>query len=177
MGFGAIKMMGKKSEFILIDELVLPKDFTYQLKLKSIFEKTLRLIGEIHPDHIAIEAPFMGKNAQSMLKLGRAQGVAMAAALSHEIPVTEYAPRKIKMSITGNGNASKEQVAKMLQQLYKIEVLPKNLDAMDGLAAAVCHSYNFDSPTTSTSSTGKTKSKGGWASFVKNNPDKIKEQD
>ena len=102
------------------------------------------MIDKYHPDEIAIEAPFFGKNVQSMLKLGRAQGVAMAAGLSKEIPITEYSPKKIKMSITGSGNASKEQVAKMLQSLLGIKKLPKNLDSTDGLAAAVCHYYNKD---------------------------------
>ena len=116
---------------------------------------------------MAIEAPFFGKNVQSMLKLGRAQGVAMAAGLSREVAITEYSPKKIKMAITGNGNASKEQVAKMLQKLFKIETLPKNLDATDGLAAAVCHYYNR----------GKLKSEksySGWSAFVNKNPDKVK---
>ena len=125
------------------------------------------MIESYNPDEIAIEAPFFGKNIQSMLKLGRAQGVAMAAGLTREIPIQEYSPKKIKMSITGNGNASKEQVAKMLQSLLKIEKLPKNLDSTDGLAAAVCHFYN------SQSSFGE-KKYSGWASFVKNNQQKIR---
>jgi crossover junction endodeoxyribonuclease RuvC len=135
--------------------------------LKLIFERTISLIESYNPDEIAIEAPFFGKNIQSMLKLGRAQGVAMAAGLTREIPIQEYSPKKIKMSITGNGNASKEQVAKMLQSLLKIEKLPKNLDSTDGLAAAVCHFYN------SQNSFGE-KKYSGWASFVKNNQQKIR---
>jgi len=135
--------------------------------LKLIFERTISLIESYNPDEIAIEAPFFGKNIQSMLKLGRAQGVAMAAGLTREIPIQEYSPKKIKMSITGNGNASKEQVAKMLQSLLKIEKLPKNLDSTDGLAAAVCHFYN------SQNSLGE-KKYSGWASFVKNNQKKIR---
>ncbi|MCB0470866.1 MAG: crossover junction endodeoxyribonuclease RuvC, partial [Flavobacteriaceae bacterium] len=120
-----------------------------------------------HPDEIAIDDPFYGKNVQSMLKLGRDQGVAMAARLSRQILITEYSPKKIKMAITGNGNASKEQVAKMLQTLLKLKELPKNLDATDGLAAAVCHFYNE----------GKLevgKSYSGWDSFVKQNQDRVK---
>ena len=116
---------------------------------------------------MALEAPFFGKNVQSMLKLGRAQGVAMAAGLSREISITEYSPKKIKMAITGNGNASKEQVAKMLQQQFKIKTLPKNLDATDGLAAAVCHYYNKGKST-------HEKSYTGWRAFVNQNPDKVK---
>jgi crossover junction endodeoxyribonuclease RuvC len=132
-----------------------------------IFERTLELIDNFNPDEIAIEAPFFGKNVQSMLKLGRAQGVAMAAGLSREIPITEYSPKKIKMAITGNGNASKEQVAKMLQSLLKIKELPKNLDSTDGLAAAVCHFYNSGKVTL-----GKTYT--GWSAFVKQNENRIK---
>ena len=115
MGFGLIKVVGNKMSLLLLNELILNKLDDHYLRLKHIFERTIDLIEKYHPDEIAIEAPFFGKNVQSMLKLGRAQGVAMAAGLSKEISITEYSPKKIKMSITGNGNASKEQVAKMLQ--------------------------------------------------------------
>ncbi|GHA43128.1 crossover junction endodeoxyribonuclease RuvC [Salinimicrobium marinum] len=167
MGFGLIKVVNKKMEFLQLNELQLQKYDDPYIKLKLIFERTIELIDTFHPDEIAIEAPFFGKNVQSMLKLGRAQGVAMAAGLSRDIPVTEYSPKKIKMAITGNGNASKEQVARMLQSLLTLKTLPKNLDATDGLAAAVCHFYN----------SGKTvsgKSYTGWAAFVKQNPKKVK---
>ena len=167
MGFGLIKVKDKKMSLILMNELNLTKYKDHYLKLKLIFERTISLIESYNPDEIAIEAPFFGKNIQSMLKLGRAQGVAMAAGLVREIPIQEYSPKKIKMSITGNGNASKEQVAKMLQSLLKIEKLPKNLDSTDGLAAAVCHFYN------SQNSFGE-KKYSGWASFVKNNQKKIR---
>ena len=167
MGFGIIKVKDRKMNLILMNELNLTKYNDHYLKLKLVFERTISLIEGYNPDEIAIEAPFFGKNIQSMLKLGRAQGVAMAAGLSREIPITEYSPKKIKMAITGNGNASKEQVAKMLQNLLSIEKLPKNLDSTDGLAAAVCHFYNSNN-----SSGGKKYS--GWASFVKKNQDKIK---
>ncbi|MDT7832342.1 crossover junction endodeoxyribonuclease RuvC [Flavobacteriaceae bacterium S356] len=166
MGFGLIKVVGKKMEFIQMNELQLKKYDDHYVKLKLIFERTIELIETYHPDEIAIEAPFYGKNVQSMLKLGRAQGVAMAAGLSRQVPITEYLPKKIKMAITGNGNASKEQVAKMLQSLLGLKTLPKNLDATDGLAAAVCHFYNA----------GKIvegKNYTGWASFVKQNPKKV----
>jgi len=167
MGFGLIKIVGKKMEFMQLNELHLKKYDDHYLKLKLIFERTIELIDNYHPDEIAIEAPFFGKNVQSMLKLGRAQGVAMAAGLSREIPITEYSPKKIKMAITGNGNASKEQVAKMLQSLLTLKELPKNLDATDGLAAAVCHFYNQGRI-----SVGKNYS--GWSSFVKQNEGRVK---
>lgn len=167
MGFGLIKVVGKKMEFLQLNELMLKKYDDHYLKLKLIFERTIELIDTYHPDEIAIEAPFFGKNVQSMLKLGRAQGVAMAAGLSREVPITEYAPKKIKMAITGNGNASKEQVAKMLQSMLGLKTIPKNLDSMDGLAAAVCHFYNEGRVEVG-------KSYSGWGAFVKQNEDRVK---
>ena len=167
MGFGLIKVVHKKMEFIQLNELNLKKYDDHYVKLKLIFERTIELIETHHPDEIAIEAPFYGKNVQSMLKLGRAQGVAMAAGLSRQIPITEYLPKKIKMAITGNGNASKEQVAKMLQGTLGLKTLPKNLDATDGLAAAVCHFYNMGKPSIGKSYTG-------WDAFVKQNEKRIK---
>ncbi len=166
MGFGLIKVVHKKMEFLQLNELQLSKYDNHYQKLKIIFERTIELIETHNPDEIAIEAPFFGKNVQSMLKLGRAQGVAMAAGLSHGIPITEYEPKKIKMAITGNGNASKEQVAKMLQQLLGLKTLPKNLDSTDGLAAAVCHFFN-----SGRLEIGKDYS--GWDAFVKNNENRI----
>ncbi|WP_179351257.1 crossover junction endodeoxyribonuclease RuvC [Winogradskyella vidalii] len=167
MGFGLIKVKGKTMEFLQLNELMLKKYDDHYLKLKLIFERTVELIDTYHPDEIAIEAPFFGKNVQSMLKLGRAQGVAMAAGLSREVPITEYAPKKIKMAITGNGNASKEQVAKMLQGMLGLKTIPKNLDSMDGLAAAVCHFYNEGRVEVG-------KSYSGWSAFVKQNEGRIK---
>ncbi|MCF6308453.1 MAG: crossover junction endodeoxyribonuclease RuvC [Flavobacteriaceae bacterium] len=167
MGFGLIKVVNKKMQFMQLNELQLKKYEDHYVRLKLIFERTIELIDTHHPDEIAIEAPFFGKNVQSMLKLGRAQGVAMAAGLSRDIPITEYAPKKIKMAITGNGNASKEQVAKMLQSLLGLKTLPKNLDSTDGLAAAVCHFYN----------SGRVeigKSYTGWSAFVKQNEKRVK---
>ena len=167
MGFGLIRVVGKRMEFLQLNELKLNKYSDHYVKLRLIFERTIELIERYHPDEIAIEAPFFGKNVQSMLKLGRAQGVAMAAGLSRQVPITEYSPKKIKMAITGNGNASKEQVAKMLQQTLGLKELPKNLDSTDGLAAAVCHFYN----------SGKTesgKSYSGWSAFVKQNEERVK---
>lgn len=168
MGFGLIKIVKNKMTLIQMNELVLNKLDDHYLRLKHIFERTIDLIEKYNPDEISIEAPFFGKNVQSMLKLGRAQGVAMAAGLSKEIPITEYSPKKIKMSITGNGNASKEQVAKMLKSLLNIKELPKNLDSTDGLAAAVCHFYNSNKPKSSS------KNYSGWTAFVKNNNERIK---
>ncbi|MBW8241945.1 crossover junction endodeoxyribonuclease RuvC [Muricauda oceani] len=169
MGFGIIKVINKQMHFVQMNELMLRKYDDPYVKLKLIFERTLELIDTYHPDEIAIEAPFYGKNVQSMLKLGRAQGVAMAAGLSREIPITEYMPKKIKMAITGNGNASKEQVARMLQSVLKLKSLPKNLDSTDGLAAAVCHFYNEGRVEVGKSYTG-------WEAFIKQNPNKVKKQ-
>ncbi len=167
MGFGIIRIVGSGMEFIQMNELILKQYEDPFTKLKLIFDRTLSLIDTYHPDEIAIEAPFYGRNVQSMLKLGRAQGVAMAAALSRQIPITEYLPKKIKMAITGNGNASKEQVAKMLQSSLGLKILPKNLDSTDGLAAAVCHFYNADR-------IEKQGTYSGWEAFVKNNSDRVK---
>lgn len=167
IGFGLIKVIDKKMEFLQLNELQLKKYTDHYVKLRVIFERTLELIETYHPDEIAIEAPFFGKNVQSMLKLGRAQGVAMAAGLSRQIPIVEYSPKKIKMAITGNGNASKEQVAKMLQSLLQLKELPVNLDSTDGLAAAVCHFFNAGKQETGKNYTG-------WAAFVKQNENRIK---
>ena len=166
MGFGVIQIKKKEMYLVQLNELHLRKYADPYTKLKLIFERTIELIETYHPDEIAIEAPFYGKNVQSMLKLGRAQGVAMAAGLSRQIPITEYLPKKIKMAITGNGNASKEQVARMLQHLLQIKELPKNLDSTDGLAAAVCHFYNE----------GRTeigKKYNSWEAFARANPDQV----
>lgn len=167
MGFGIIKIKNNNMELIELNELNLSKEKDHYLKLSIIFKRTSELIKQHMPDEIAIEAPFFGKNVQSMLKLGRAQGVAMAAGLNFKIPVTEYSPKKIKLSITGNGNASKEQVAKMLQQLLGLKTLPKNLDSTDGLAAAVCHFFN-------SSRVEVGKSYSGWEAFVKQNENRVK---
>lgn len=170
LGYGIIEVTGKQMKLLTMGVIHLDKIDDHFLKMSKIFERCIQLIDGFHPDELAIEAPFFGKNVQSMLKLGRAQGVAIAASLSRQIPVVEYAPRKIKQSITGNGAASKEQVAAMLQQILKIPTsdMPKNLDATDGLAAAVCHFYQ------SSSLTGGNQSYKGWEAFIKNNPGKIK---
>ena len=167
MGFGIIKVVGNSMSFIQMNELDMRRLKDPYTKLRRIFERTIELIDTYHPDEIALEAPFFGKNVQSMLKLGRAQGVAMAAGLSRDIPVFEYAPLKIKQAITGKGSSSKEQVAKMLQSLLGIKELPKNLDMTDGLAAAVCHFYNSGRIEVGKSYTG-------WVAFVKQNEKRVK---
>lgn len=168
MGYGIILEKGSKIELISMGIVRMDHLDDHFLKLQRIFEKTIALIDEYKPDVLAIEAPFYGKNIQVMLKLGRAQGIAMAAALSRNISVTEYAPRKIKQSITGKGTASKEQVAAMLQRLLNFKETPEFLDATDGLAVAVCHS--FQRINTSTNS----KSYSGWDAFAKDNKNRIK---
>lgn len=165
MGYGIICIKGSCISLLQYGVIHLSKYAGHELKLKKIFERVLSLVDEYNPDEVALEAPFFGKNVQSMLKLGRAQGVAISAALSREIPVVEYAPRKVKQSVTGNGSASKEQVARMLMTLLTIRELPKLLDATDALAVAVCHYYQKGSP--------KSKNKS-WKSFLKENPRRLK---
>lgn len=170
MGYGIIHITNRKMKLVELDVLRLEKIEDPAEKLKRIFESTVALVEKHLPDEFAIEAPFFGKNVQSMLKLGRAQGVAIAAALSRNIPIFEYSPKKIKMSITGNGNASKEQVAAMLQQLLSFKELPKYLDATDGLAAAVCHHFQFTGMET------KGKKYGSWNSFLSANEGRLVEK-
>lgn len=165
MGYGLIHIKGTKMELISMGVLKLDKIDDHALKLQKIFNKMISLIDEYKPDEMAIEAPFFGKNVQSMLKLGRAQGVAIAGALSRNIPICEYSPKKIKQSITGSGNASKEQVAAMLKNLFQYKEVPEYLDATDGLAAAVCHYFQRKPGTTE-------KSYSGWKSFLAANPNK-----
>lgn len=168
MGYGILKVINNKPQMEAMGVLHLNKLEDHYLRLARIYERIITLIEEYLPDELAIEAPFYGKNVQSMLKLGRAQGVAMAAAISRDVPICEYAPLKIKMSITGNGRASKEQVAYMLQKILKIpnENMLHQTDASDGLAAALCHFYQ------SGISSESTKYKD-WKDFAKKNPAKI----
>jgi crossover junction endodeoxyribonuclease RuvC len=166
MGYGLISVAGNKIRMVALGVLKLNKYNDHALRLKIIFERVIALIEQYHPDEMAIEAPFFGKNVQSMLKLGRAQGVAIAAALSRSVPIFEYSPRKIKQSITGKGAASKEQVASMLIYLLEISETPETMDATDGLAAAVCHYFQKGTP-----ETGKKFS--GWKSFLTANPDRL----
>lgn len=167
LGYGIIKEVGKKISLETLGVIKMGHLDDHGLKLQRIFKKTLALIEEYKPDCVALEAPFYGKNIQVMLKLGRAQGVAMAAALSRDIPIHEYAPRKIKQSVTGNGSASKEQVAAMLQNLLGFKETPEFLDATDGLAVAVCHSFQQNT------SVGN-KSYSTWSAFVKDNEKRVR---
>ena len=167
MGYGVIRGSGKQPGYLDMGVVDLKKISDPYLKLKMIMEQTSLLIERFLPDEMAIEAPFFGKNVQSMLKLGRAQGVAIAAALLKEVPVTEYAPRKIKLSITSQGDASKEQVAAMLSRMFDLKDMPKNLDATDGLAVAVCHFYQKEKPVPS----GGAKS---WETYIKQNPGRVR---
>jgi crossover junction endodeoxyribonuclease RuvC len=164
MGYGIIHARKNQIDLIQYGIIHLKKYETHELKLKKIFDRVISIIDEFNPDEVAIEAPFYGKNVQSMLKLGRAQGVAMAAVLYRNIPIKEYAPKKVKQSVTGNGNASKEQVAKMLQNLLRFKDIPKMLDATDALAVALCHLYQEKVGIPS---------KKSWKSFISDNPDRI----
>jgi crossover junction endodeoxyribonuclease RuvC len=169
MGYGLIHNKDNNIKFITMDVLKLNKFNTQALKLKKIFESTLDIINKYKPDELAIEAPFFGKNVQSMLKLGRAEGVAMAAALYKDIPIFEYSPRKIKQSITGNGNASKQQVAKMLYNLLDIKKISEYLDSTDALAVALCHYFQKNRPIKSNAHKPTS-----WKSFVSDNPDRVR---
>lgn len=168
MGFGVISVCGTKVSFVDMGTLDMKKMKDPYLKLKRIFDFTTELIERYLPDEFAIEAQFFGKNVQSMLKLGRAQGVAIAAALERDVAICEYAPLKIKMAITGNGQASKEQVADMLHRFLKIpeEKMQLAFDATDALAVAYCHFLQVSRPTTDT----KYKS---WNDFLNSNPSRI----
>lgn len=169
MGYGLLGIKNKRPQLIVMGVIKLNKMDDHYMRLHRIYERVKSLVDEYLPDEMAIEAPFFGKNVQSMLKLGRAQGVAMAAALSHEVPITEYEPRKIKMAITGNGAASKEQVALMLQRTLHLsdQQMPDLLDATDALAAALCHHYESQKPLPT--------SKGGsWKAFIAQHPDRVK---
>ena len=169
MGYGVIRVIGQKVELITLGSVDLHKLKDHYLTLKEVFNAVTTLIDKYLPDEMAIEAPFFGKNVQSMLKLGRAQGVAMSAALERDIPITEYAPLKIKMAITGNGQASKEQVADMLKRILKLndDMTGPFLDATDALAAAYCHYLQMDRPVT-------TKAYSSWKDFIAKNPSRVK---
>ena len=166
-GYGVIKASGNVPELLAIGAIDLSHFDDHYVKLKHIFERTAGIIDEYHPDELAIEAPFYGKNVQSMLKLGRAQGAAIAAALTRSLPIFEYAPRKIKMSITGQGAASKEQVAAMLMNILKFNLAEFKLDATDGLAAALCHFYQTNNPM-------QEKAFNSWKDFISKNPKRVK---
>ena len=167
MGYGVIRVCGKKAEMIALGVIDLRKYGDHYLKLGHIFERITGIIDSYLPDEMAIEAPFFGKNVQSMLKLGRAQGVAMAAAIQRQVPITEYAPMKIKMAITGIGTASKEQVADMLRRMMHLDKdeLGKFLDATDALAVAYCHFMQMGKPDTD-------RKYSSWKDFVNKNKDR-----
>ena len=168
-GYGVIKTVGTVPELIAIGAVDLSKFDDHYLIIKHIFDRTIGIIDEYHPDELAIEAPFYGKNVQSMLKLGRAQGAAISAALTRSLPIFEYAPRKIKMSITGQGAASKEQVAAMLMRILKFNMTDIKLDATDGLAAALCHFYQTNNPV-------QEKAFNSWKDFMSKNPKRVRQK-
>lgn len=159
---------GRNARLITSGAIKFPVADDHALKLRAIFKHVSQIIEEHKPDELAIEAQFFGKNVQSMLKLGRAQGVAIAAALHRELAVVEYAPKRVKQSITGNGNASKEQVAAMLLSILGLRTLPSSTDATDAIAVAICHHFS------GTGSIGKTSVKTkDWSSFLRNNPERV----
>ena len=168
MGYGVIRVIGNKAELVVMGVIDMRKEKDPYLRLGRIFERVTGIIDSYLPDEMAIEAPFFGKNVQSMLKLGRAQGVAMAAALVKDIPIAEYAPLKVKQAITGNGAASKEQVAEMLRRILNIprEAIDPHLDATDALGVALCHFYESQRPVAQ-------KSYSSWKDFVARNADKV----
>ncbi len=170
MGFGVITVEGRNLRLLEAGAIRFPVGDDHTLKLRAIFRSTTEIIDKHLPDELAIEAQFFGKNVQSMLKLGRAQGVAIAAALQRDISVVEYAPKRVKQSITGSGNAAKEQVAAMLLSILGLGELPSSTDATDAVAVAVCHHF-----ANTGRATGTTRKGGGkdWGSFLRNNPDRV----
>ena len=167
MGYAFLEVCGKRLRVLEMGALTFSPKHSMALRLKELFEDVTALVERFHPDVLAIEEPFYGKNVQSMLKLGRAQGIAMAVALHREIPVFEYTPRKVKQAVTGNGNASKEQLAAMLSRLLDVYAAPAFLDATDALGIALCHHYESGSLAVSSAS-GK-----GWERFLSANRDRI----
>lgn len=167
MGYGLIACAKNKIQLLDMQVLKLSAKKNNYERLNLIYLKVSELIRIFQPTEFAIEAPFFGKNVQSMLKLGRAQGVAIAAAMHYNLSITEYSPKKIKLAVTGNGNASKEQIWKMLQQTMHLTELPQYFDATDALAVAVCHHYQTSSPIT------KSGNFNGWSDFVKKNPQRV----
>jgi len=165
LGFAVIEVEGEHIEVLEIGVLHLKDKEEHTEKLKEIFLEIQAIIERYLPGELAIEAPFFGKNVQSMLKLGRAQGVAMAAGMTMGLKITEYSPKKVKQSVTGNGNASKEQVADMLCRMLPIQAGKFPLDATDALSVALCHHYQAGKPVSSR--------KGGWKSFIRDNPGRI----
>ena len=182
MGYGVLEVEGRTVRSVVLGEIDLHKVSDPYAKLRYIFERVGSLIEQYNPREVALESPFLGENVQSMLKLGRAQGVAMAAALSHDKEVFEYAPTRIKQAITGSGSASKEQVAAIVKRMLKIEYMPRRLDATDGLAVALCHYYTARTPINIAMGSERVKGLGGgkkaakgsssWEAFLKKNPER-----
>lgn len=168
LGYAIVEVFQKQLRMIGIGTVRMDQKASQPEKLKQIFDGVQAVIRKYKPDHMAIEAPFYGNNVQSMLKLGRAQGVSIAAAMNNDVAVTEYSPKKIKQSITGSGNSSKEQVSAMLEQILRVKLKEQPLDATDGLATAVCHYFQSSSPLSGT------KRYSGWDAFLKDNPDRTK---
>jgi crossover junction endodeoxyribonuclease RuvC len=174
MGYGLIVIKGKELKLMQYGVINLSKFTNQEIKLKKIFERVTQLIDDYLPDEMALEAPFFGKNVQSMMKLGRAQGVAIAAAMAGNMPVTEYSPKKVKQAITGNGNADKEQVWQMLQRITKLEDRPSVFDASDALAVAICHYFSAQRPyATGATPNKRGRSKAGWDAFIQQNPERV----
>lgn len=185
MGYGVIEIDGRQPRAVVIGEIDLHKIKDPYEKLRYIFERVRTLVEEYAPDEVAFESPFFGENVQSMLKLGRAQGVAIAAALSARASITEYAPMRIKQAITGRGAASKEQVAQMINSILHTDYHPRKLDATDGMAVAVCHFFTIANPITQAMGDERRKGLGGdckarrgsnsWENFARSNPDRVKD--
>jgi len=179
LGYSVIEIKGKNIQLLSLGVVHLNKCVGHYNKLKRIFEKITFIIETYLPNEVAVEAPFFGNNVQSMLKLGRAQGVVITASMLKDIPVTEYSPRKIKQAITGNGSSSKQQVSAMLQSILKLETVPKYFDATDALGVAFCHHLQMGSPIyQKTGNTNKISTSSGgvkdWKSFLEANPDRLK---
>ena len=182
MGYGIIEVEGREVRSVVMGDIDLHTMSDPYRKLRYIFERVGKLIDDYQPREVALESPFFGANVQSMLKLGRAQGVAMAAALSRDKEVFEYAPTRIKQAITGSGSASKEQVAAIIKRMLKLEYVPRRLDATDGMAVAMCHYYTARTPISQAMGTARVKGLGGgkkaakgsssWEAFIKQNPER-----
>lgn len=168
LGFGVIRIAGKKLSFVDMGVVDMRREKEHFDKLRKLSFEMDRLLDTYSPDELSVESPFCGKNPQVMLKLGRAQGAAITAALRRGIPVSEYAPRKAKIAITGAGSASKEQVCIMIQKILGVRLKPEHLDATDALALALCHHYHSTSPLAAA------KSSGDWKRFIEANPDRVK---
>ena len=182
MGYGIVEVEGNKLRSVVMGDIDLHTMSDPYRKLRYIFDRVSKLIEDYEPREVALESPFFGTNVQSMLKLGRAQGVAMAAALKHDKEVFEYAPSRVKLSIAGSGSASKEQVAAIVKRMLKLDYMPRRLDATDGMAVAMCHYFTARTPISQAMGEARVKGLGGgkkaakgtssWETFIKQNPDR-----